>query len=83
VQTQVGCRDTLTKPNLVKVVQRPLIDIAGDSVVCINSSLLHSGIFLQTDTSVVTWQWNFPNGNYSNLQNPLGAGLHNCRHILP
>jgi len=71
IQTQLGCRDTLTKPSLVKVVQRPLIDIGGDSVVCINSSLLHSGIFLQTDTSVVTWQWNFPNGNNSNLQNPL------------
>ncbi|MGH2553979.1 MAG: PKD domain-containing protein, partial [Chitinophagaceae bacterium] len=70
VQTQAGCRDTLIKPNLVKVVQRPLIDIGGDSVVCINSSILHAGIFLQPDTSTVSWQWNFPNGNNSNLQNP-------------
>ena len=70
VQTQLGCTDTLTRPNLVKVVQRPLIDITGDSVVCVNSSLLHSGIFLQPDTSVVSWQWNFPNGNTSVLQNP-------------
>jgi len=70
VQTQLGCTDTLTRPNLVKVVQRPLIDIAGDSVVCVNSSLLHAGIFLQPDTSIVTWQWNFPNGNTSILQNP-------------
>ena len=52
------------------MVQRPLIDITGDSVVCVNSSLLHSGIFLQPDTSVVSWQWNFPNGNTSVLQNP-------------
>lgn len=71
VQTQIGCRDTLTKPSLIKVVQRPLIDIAGDSVVCVNSSLLHSGIFLQPDSSVVAWQWNFPNGNSSILQDPL------------
>lgn len=70
VQTQLGCTDTLTRPNLVKVVQRPLIDIAGDSIVCLNSSLLHAGIFLQPDTSIVTWQWNFPNGNTSILQNP-------------
>jgi gliding motility-associated-like protein len=70
VQTQIGCRDTITKPNLVKVVQRPLIDIAGDSVVCVNSSLQNSGRFIQPDTSVVTWQWNFPNGNTSNLRNP-------------
>jgi gliding motility-associated-like protein len=70
VQTAYGCRDTLTKPNLVKVVQRPLIDIGGDTAVCINSSLLHSGIFIQPDSSVVTWSWNFPNGNTSALQNP-------------
>lgn len=70
VETQIGCRDTLNLPNLVRVVQRPLIDITGDSVVCINSSLLHSGVFLQPDTSIVTWQWNFPNGNTSTQQNP-------------
>jgi len=70
VQTQAGCRDTITKNNLIRVIQRPLIDIGGDSIVCINSSLLHSGIFLQPDTSIVTWQWNFPNGNTSALQNP-------------
>jgi len=72
VQTQQGCRDTLIKPALIKVVQRPLIDINGDSVICINSSILHSGIFLQPDTSVVSWQWTFPNGNTSTLQNPPG-----------
>ena len=70
VQTQNGCSDTFTRTNIIKVVQRPLIDIAGDSVVCIYSSLLHSGVFLQPDTSIVSWQWNFPNGNTSTLQNP-------------
>ena len=70
IQTLIGCRDTLTKPLVIKVVQRPLIDIAGDSVICVNSSLLHSGLFIQPDTSVVNWQWNFPNGNTSALQNP-------------
>jgi gliding motility-associated-like protein len=70
VQTQIGCSDTITKANVIKVVQRPLIDIGGDSIICINLSLLHSGVFLQPDTSVVTWSWNFPNGNTSTLQNP-------------
>lgn len=69
-QTQLGCRDTATKPLVVKIVQRPLIDIAGDSVVCVGKSLLHSGIFIQPDTSIVSWQWSFPNGNSSSLQNP-------------
>lgn len=70
VQTQNNCRDTVTKQNLVAVVQRPRIDIGGDSVICINSSLLHSGLFTQPDTSAVTWLWSFPNGNSSTLQNP-------------
>ncbi|MCB9054267.1 MAG: PKD domain-containing protein [Chitinophagales bacterium] len=70
VQTQLGCRDTLVKPTYIKVVQRPLIDIAGDSIICINNSIQHSGIFIQPDTSVVTWLWNFPNGAISTQQNP-------------
>jgi gliding motility-associated-like protein len=70
VVTQAGCRDTLTKPLVIKVVQRPMIDIGGDSVVCVNSSLLHSGLFIQPDTSVVNWQWNFPNGSTYIGQNP-------------
>ncbi len=71
ILTQNGCRDTLSKPAIIKVIQRPLIDIAGDSVICVNQSLLHSGIFLQPDTSVVAWSWSFPNGNISALKNPL------------
>lgn len=70
VQTQLGCRDTLTKPLVIKVVQRPLIDIGGDSVVCVNSSLLHRGLFIIPDTSVVQWQWSFPTGNNYTIQNP-------------
>jgi len=70
VQTQTGCIDTLDKTNLISVVQRPLIDITGDTIICAKSPLLNGGIFLIPDTSVVTWQWNFPNGNTSTLQNP-------------
>jgi gliding motility-associated-like protein len=71
VLTQLGCTDTLIKNNIIKIVQRPLIDISGDTVVCLNSSLTHSGIFLIPDTSFVTWRWTFPNGNTSTQQNPL------------
>lgn len=70
VTTQNGCTDTLTKTNLVAVVQRPLIDIAGDTALCIYNSAQHTGLFIQPDTSVVTWSWSFPNGNSSALQNP-------------
>lgn len=70
VQTQTGCRDTLVKPQLIKVINRPLIDITGNTVICVNSPLQHNGIFLRADTSVVSWLWNFPNGNTSNQQVP-------------
>ncbi|MGQ0738691.1 MAG: PKD domain-containing protein [Bacteroidota bacterium] len=70
VETQAGCRDTMTKTNLVAIVQRPLIDITGDTALCIYRSGTHSGQFIQPDTSVVTWSWSFPNGNNYSVQNP-------------
>jgi gliding motility-associated-like protein len=69
-ETQFGCLDTLLKPALIRVVESPLIDITGDTVICIYDSILHAGIFIRPDTSVVTWSWTFPNGNTSTLQNP-------------
>ena len=65
-----GCRDTAKILNAVKIVSSPVIDISGDSVICVFGSLIHSGVFLQVDTSAVTWFWTFPNGNTSTLQNP-------------
>jgi gliding motility-associated-like protein len=47
-----------------------LISIAGINEICINKSILHSGVFLRPDTSLVTWAWTFPNGNSSSVQNP-------------
>lgn len=70
VQTQSGCSDIATMTNAVKVVQSPSIAITGDTSACVFSPLLQSGVFNFPDTSVVTWQWSFPNGTNSNLQNP-------------
>jgi gliding motility-associated-like protein len=70
VETQSGCVNRFTKTAAVKVVARPDIAIAGDTSVCIYDSLLHAGIFLQPDSSVVTWAWSFPNGNTASIQNP-------------
>jgi gliding motility-associated-like protein len=70
VLTQSGCRDTAIATQVIKVVQSPLISITGDSTVCLNGSMVHNGVFLRTDTSIVNWQWNFPNGNQSISQNP-------------
>lgn len=70
VQTSSNCTNSFTIPNAVKVVRSPVIDIAGDTATCVFQSLLHSGVFQVTDTSQVTWQWTFPNGNTSTVQNP-------------
>lgn len=71
VQTQNTCVDTFRLNNLIKVVQSPLVSIGGDSVVCIYDTIQHLGVFDRADTSVVRWAWRFPNGNLSDLQNPL------------
>ncbi len=68
--TQAGCRDTLVKPNLIKIVERPHIRVSGAVRACINSTLQHQGSFIVPDTSVVNWQWNFPNGASSTDINP-------------
>jgi gliding motility-associated-like protein len=70
VETMSGCRDTMTKQAVIKVVQSPQTVIGGDSVICVNSSLTHFGVFTVPDTSTVRWFWNFPNGNTSTVQNP-------------
>lgn len=70
IETAIGCRDTARLPNIVKVVQSPQTAIVGDTIVCVNTSLAHQGIFLVPDTAVVHWQWNFPNGAGSTVQNP-------------
>jgi gliding motility-associated-like protein len=70
VRTASNCLDTFSKVKYIAVVQRPLIDIGGDSVVCVHSSLNEAGIFVQPDTSVVQWQWTFPNGNSYSGQSP-------------
>jgi gliding motility-associated-like protein len=69
VKTQNNCLDTFAY-TYVRVVQSPSVAITGDSVICLNDSMQHLGVFLQPDTSVVGWQWLFPNGNTSTLQNP-------------
>ncbi len=71
LQSQHNCLDTFTLKDIIKVVESPLISIAGDSVFCVNDPAHHLGVFERPDTSVVQWQWQLPNGNSSALQNPV------------
>lgn len=70
VVTRSGCVDAMQLPNIIKIVESPLITVQGDSVICINEFIQHFGVFSRTDTSAVQWRWQFPNGNTSTLQTP-------------
>ena len=70
VQTQDACVDTFRMNQAIKIVESPSVRIGGDTVICINDFLEHLGEFQQPDTSLVRWNWQFPNGNTSLLQNP-------------
>ena len=71
ILTKSNCTDTFTLPNVIKVVESPSISITGDSVACLNDPMQHFGVFNKTDTSKVTWFWQFPNGATSTVQDPL------------
>lgn len=71
VTTSKGCKygDTLNVP--INIVQTPLIKIGGDSTGCVNSSLVFNGTVVKSDSSAISWNWAFNNGNISSLQHPL------------
>ncbi len=59
-----GCTDTTIETINVQPTPRALI--AGPSQICENDS----AVFIATATRTVTWNWQFENGNISDLQNP-------------
>lgn len=70
VKTQLGCVDTAHKNNALKILASPRARIDGDSAICKSSPLQLFGNLLAQDTSTVTWNWSFGNGNISTLPNP-------------
>lgn len=82
VQTQNACVDTFRLNNVIKIVQSPLISIAGDSIICVFDSIQHLGMFNRSDTSAVQWSWQFPNGNRSLLQNPIKQQYNNAGNFV-
>jgi gliding motility-associated-like protein len=71
VLTENSCVDTFRLDHAIKIVQSPLVSIHGDSIICLNDFIQHLGVFDRSDTSAVQWAWQFPNGNTSDLQNPV------------
>ncbi len=68
--TANGCRDTLSLLNTIAVLEKPDVQINGNTEACVPASLTFSGQVNTGNASTITWQWNFGNSNTSTLQNP-------------
>ncbi len=69
VETASGCIDSARIATPVRLANSPQIGIRGDSVICINERLLHSG-FSEDIDSTIRWSWSFPNGKTFSGQSP-------------
>lgn len=66
VTNSIGCSDTLTRIDYIKV-PGPIANFSASS----NQSCIGSAIqFTDLSTDAVSWNWNFGDGNTSVLQNP-------------
>jgi gliding motility-associated-like protein len=70
VITQLGCTDTARLAIPFRIVQSPLVSIAGDTGKCTPALLQFNANILRPDTSALQWRWDFDNGSGSLLQNP-------------
>jgi gliding motility-associated-like protein len=86
VITNAGCEDSTVLTSPIKVVASPQLAITGDSGACTPATITFKGETLVADTSMVSWLWNFGNGNTSTQQNPpvqiySTAGFYTIRAI--
>ena len=68
--TQRGCIDSVENPEPVVVNRSPKIVVNGSAGACVPASVKFSGIVSNPDTSALSWDWNFANGNGSTQQFP-------------
>ena len=69
-QSKFGCIDTTVSQKYIKVVSSPQVKIVGDTSACEPAQLTFQGEFERTDTSAVTWSWDFGNGKTANIIKP-------------
>jgi gliding motility-associated-like protein len=70
VESEGGCLDSMTLAQPVKIVQSPDIVLSGDVEICTNERVQLSAALSRPDTSNISWQWQFPNGQTYTSQNP-------------
>jgi gliding motility-associated-like protein len=70
VVTAKGCTDSLRAANPVKVVRSPQVEMVYSGNGCAPLTATFSGRLTAADTSAITWQWDFANGNSSTDATP-------------
>ena len=70
VTTAFGCTDSIRSTVPVKIVASPQANIAQTANGCTPVTITFNGSLAVADTSALTWQWNFGNGNTSSVMNP-------------
>ena len=70
VTTSFGCTDSLQAIIPVKIVASPQAQLTQTANGCTPVTITFAGSLSVADTSALTWQWSFGNGNTSALINP-------------
>ena len=70
VTTNFGCKDSIHSTLPVKIIGSPQGLITQSANGCTPITVTFSGSLAVADTSAMTWQWNFGNGDTSTLMNP-------------
>jgi gliding motility-associated-like protein len=86
VTTAKGCKDTIQNDLPVEIYSSPKVDIESDAGVCVLNDISFAAVLNNPDTSTVSWQWDFANGNVSTQQQPAAqnyqtAGTYNVNLI--
>lgn len=69
--TEHGCTDSMEAPVPVKIVASPQINMTTTANGCTPLTMTLKGTEVVTDTSILKWNWDFANNNFSTLQNPV------------
>jgi len=87
VSTVHGCIDTIVSNLPIKIMPTPQAVISQTANGCAGVSITFKGLLTNNDTSNLSWNWIFGNGNNSNIKNPTPqtyntAGLYPIRLIV-
>lgn len=80
--SRMGCTDTLRSAVPIRVVASPRVNIISTGNGCTPLTVTFNSQLAVPDTSAITWQWNFANGNTSLSASPpaqqyTAAGIYN------